>query len=118
MKPSDILYIIFPVIGNLETNYKLRKRLNTNSDQAGEQLQTPLKQSSNPDAITIKSLKEQYANALEVKDKFEGEAKAIGSIRIADIACRTLQLPAGMLVKLRPVSVCRTFHDSRSNHGY
>ena len=84
MKPSDILYIIFPVIGNLETNYKLRKRLNTNSDQEGEQLQTPLKQSSNPDAITIESLKEQYADALEVKDKFEDKAKAtIGCVTVS-----------------------------------
>ena len=98
MKPSDILFVIFPVIGNLKTNNVLRKRLKNNSDQEGEQLQTPLKQSSNPDAITVDSLKEQYANALKVKDKFEDKAKA--TIVCVTVSVTLIMGASGLLTTL------------------
>lgn len=76
MKPVDVLTALFPVLGNLKANNKLRKRLKNYVEPGEERLQTPLSMSSNPDAITVESLKEQYADALKTKDKFEDKAKA------------------------------------------
>ena len=76
MKPVDIIYTLIPVLGNRKANNKLREKLKNNAEQGGERLQTPLSTSSNPDAITVEILKEQYADALKTKDKFEDKAKA------------------------------------------
>lgn len=76
MKPINILTALVPVLGNLNANNKLRKKLENNAEQGGERLQTPLSMSSNPDAITVNNLKERYADALKTKDKIEDKAKA------------------------------------------
>lgn len=76
MKLVDVLTPLVPVLGNFKANNKLRKKLNNNPGQGEESLQTPLSESSNPDAITVENLKEQYIDALKTKDKFEDKAKA------------------------------------------
>lgn len=76
MKPRNILYAIFPVLGNKSVNDKLRSRIINSNGQNNEELQTPLGMSDNPDVITDETLKNQYAEALKTKDKFEDKAKA------------------------------------------
>lgn len=76
MKSKDLLYAVFPVLGNKSVNDKLRNKLKDSNAPDAKELQTPLSLSTNPDAITNESLKQQYLDALKAKDKFEDKAKA------------------------------------------
>lgn len=76
MKLKDLLYAVFPALGNKSVNDKLRSKLKGSNALDAKKLQTPLSLSTNPDAITNESLKQQYSDALKAKDKFEDKAKA------------------------------------------
>lgn len=98
MKLIHFLYAIFPILGNIETSKKLRKRIKNEGEQADEKLQTPLNTSSNPDAISDESLKEQYEDALRVKDKFEDKAKA--TIVCVTVSITLIMGASGLLTTL------------------
>lgn len=92
------LYAILPIFGNINTCKKLRKRLKNEGNQDDEKLQTPLNTSSNPDAISDESLKEQYADALKVKDKYEDKAKA--TIVCVTVSVTLIMGASGLLTTL------------------
>ena len=95
MTLKDILYIVFPALGNKAINNTLRKKIENNREIDEEKLQTPLSTAENPDAITVEKLKKQYDDALKTKDKFEDKAKT--TIVCVTISVSLIMGASGML---------------------
>ena len=76
MKIKNILYAVFPGIGNCASNKELRKQLFPDEGQKDIKFDTVLSASTHPDIITDEKLNELYNDSLTAKDKLEDKAKA------------------------------------------